>query len=110
MISAERFLEVWEAIKRLDSKYRPKQVGNLLIYVVTHIEPKTGIVTLTRDELAKKVGTTPNKISEAMGQLEKLNVIRRERVKIPGLNGRGKVVYRLNPHADWNKEFTKRHD
>lgn len=109
MISAaEQLLQVWEAIKKLEFKCRPKDVMELFIYIINNIETSTGIVTLTRDELAAKMGTNPNRISIAMGQLEKLNVIRRDRLKIPGTKGRGKARYRLNPYAEWNLDIKKR--
>ena len=37
-----------------------------------------------------------------MGTLEKMGVIRRERCKIEGMQGRGLAVYFINPHVAWN--------
>lgn len=37
-----------------------------------------------------------------MGTLEKMGVIRRERLRVEGLQGRGMAVYFINPHVPWN--------
>ena len=37
-----------------------------------------------------------------MGTLERMGVIRRERRKVAGMQGRGMAVYSINPHVGWN--------
>lgn len=105
MISPAQCLSVWNAIEEGDE---PRTTRRVFDYVLTHIETNTGLVTLTRDELADAVGIAPKHVSAAMGRLEKLGAIVRERVKVPGMRGPGKARYRLNPHVGWNGKLEKR--
>lgn len=105
MISPLQCLAVWNAIETLDE---PRTTRRVFDYVITHLETNTGIVTLTRDELAEAVGIRPEHVSHAMGRLEKLGAITRERVKVPGMKGPGKARYRINPHVAWNGKLEKR--
>ncbi len=76
--------------------------------MLTHIEPNTGLVTLTREEIAQTAEIKPQEVSRAMTRLENLGAITRERVKIPGLKGPGMVRYRINPNVGWNGKLEKR--
>jgi predicted transcriptional regulator len=58
---------------------------------------ETGEVALTRDEIAANTGTRPNTISQIMGELESIGAISREREKIAGMRGPGRVKYIVNP-------------
>ncbi|MBF0459703.1 MAG: helix-turn-helix domain-containing protein [Nitrospirae bacterium] len=102
MLSPAQCLAVWDAIRALPSEDRPQQVRHLFDLVITHIEVNTGLVTLTREELAKLIGTEPKHISTMMGTLEDLGVISRERVKVAGMRGAGVARYRVNAHVAWN--------
>ena len=53
MISPAQCLDVWNAIEKIE---KPHQTRRVFDYVLTHIETNSGIVTLTREELADKVG------------------------------------------------------
>lgn len=105
MISPAQCLLVWNAIEEVDE---PRTTRRVFDYVLTHIEINTGIVTLTRDELAEAIGIAPKHISSAMKRLEELGAITRERVKVPGMRGPGKARYRLNPHVGWNGKLERR--
>lgn len=105
MISPAQCLAVWNAIEELDE---PRSTRRVFDYVLTHIETNTGIVTLTRDELAEAVGIRPQHVSNAMKRLEDLGVIFRERVRVPGMKGPGKARYRMNPHVAWNGKLERR--
>ena len=59
-------------------------------------------VMLTRDEFAAEMGCAPKHVSTIMGTLERMGVIRRERRKVPGMQGPGMAVYFVNPHVAWN--------
>jgi hypothetical protein len=102
MLNPAQCLAVWDAIRELPADDRPNQVRHLFDLILTHIETNTGAVTLTREELAEKVGTTPNHISRMMGTLERLGVIYRRRVKVAGMRGAGVARYYVNPHVAWN--------
>lgn len=108
MLSPQQCLTVWDAIRDLPSDERPNQVRHLFDLVITHIEVNTGLVTLTREELAEKVGTAPANISRMMGTLEQMGVITRERQKVAGMRGAGIARYRVNPHVAWNGKLTIR--
>ena len=105
MISPAQCLLVWNAIEEGD---KPHETRRVFDYVLTHIETNTGLVTLTRDELAEKARIPAREVSRAMGRLEKLGAVVRERVKVPGMRGPGKARYRLNPHVGWNGKLTHR--
>jgi predicted transcriptional regulator len=57
---------------------------------------------LTRDEIAAEIGCAAGDVSRVMGTLERMGVIRRERRKVEGMQGRGVAVYSINPHVGWN--------
>lgn len=105
MISPAQCLVVWNAIKKVE---KPIETRDVFDYVLTHIETNSGLVTLTREEIAEKVGIAPKHVSSAMGRLEKLGVIFRERAKVAGMRGRGIARYRLNPHVAWNGKLENR--
>ncbi len=105
MISPSQCLLVWEAIKEGD---RPYETRDVFDYVLTHIETNTGIVTLTREELAERAHIHPREVTKAMKRLEDIGAIVRERVKVPGMRGPGKARYRLNPHVGWNGKLERR--
>lgn len=105
MISPAQCLFIWNAIVEGE---RPHETRRVFDYVITHLEPNTGIVTLSRDELASAVGISAYDVSRAMTRLESLGAITRERVKVPGMKGPGKVRYRINPHVGWNGKLARR--
>ncbi|GEL51858.1 helix-turn-helix domain-containing protein [Acetobacter tropicalis] len=102
MLSRNQTIAIWDAIRALPSDDRPHQVRHVFDLVLVNLRQDTGEVLLTRDQLAEKVGCTSNHISRMMGTLEKMGVIRRERRKIEGVQGRGVAVYFINPHVAWN--------
>ncbi|MBF0562080.1 MAG: hypothetical protein HQL37_08680 [Alphaproteobacteria bacterium] len=105
MISPEQCLAVWDAIRQMD---RPELTRHVFDLVLTHIEPNTGAVTLTREEISDRVGTEPRNVSTVMTQLEEHKVIFRRRLKVAGMRGRGPVRYYLNPHVAWNGKLEVR--
>lgn len=110
MLSPAQCLTVWDAIRVLPSEDRPQQVRHLFDLVLTHIETNTGLVTLTREELAELIGTEPRNVSTMMGTLEEMGVITRERVKVAGMRGAGVARYRVNAHVAWNGKLTIREE
>lgn len=105
MISPAQCLAVWNAIEELPGDVRPRVVRRVFDYVLTHIETNTGLVTLTREEIADRVGVRPQEVSEAMGTLERMKVVFRERKRVAGMRGPGIARYRLNQHVAWNGEL-----
>ena len=105
MISPKQCLAVWDAIETGECPHETDKVFKLLI---THVETNTGIMTLTREEIAERIGTAPRNVSSAMKRLEDMGVVFRERVKVPGMKGPGKARYRLNPHVAWNGDLQTR--
>ena len=63
--------------------------------------------TLSR-KLNVSLPFAPRDVSSAMGRLEKLGVIFRERWKTPGMRGPGIARYRLNSHVGWNGKLENR--
>ena len=62
-------------------KDRPHQVRHLFDLVLTHLEWNTGLVLLTREDLAGLIGTSPANVSRMMGTLKRIGVIVRERTR-----------------------------
>lgn len=102
MLSPAQCLAVWDAIAKLPQEYRPQEVDRVFKIVITHIEVNTGLVTLTREEIGERLKIQPAKVSAAMGVLEELGVISRERVRVAGMRGRGVARYRVNSHVAWH--------
>lgn len=108
MISKEQTARVWDAIRALPPDARPHQVRHAFDLVLLNLRMDTGEVMLTRDQLADKIGTSPDNISTIMGTLEKLGVIFRQRRKVEGMRGPGQAVYFLNEHVGWEGDLTIR--
>ena len=105
MLNPSQCLAIWNAIDKLPTKGRPYTVRRVFDYVLTHIEQNTGIVTLTREELAEALNVRPQEVSTAMGILEEMKVVFRERVKVAGMRGPGVARYRLNQWVAWNGDL-----
>jgi hypothetical protein len=108
MLNPSQCLAVWDEIRELPPEERPNQVRHLFDLILTHIETNTGLVTLTREEMAAMIGTEPRNISSMMGTLERMGVIFRLRHKMPGMRGPGVARYRVNSHVAWNGKLTVR--
>ncbi len=105
MIDPCQCLAVWEAIWSMP---RPIETRKVFDLVLTHIEPNSGAVTLTREEIAERVGARPQEVSTIMTELEFHHIVTRKRLKVAGQRGRGPVRYYLNPHVAWNGKLELR--
>ncbi|GBR68973.1 hypothetical protein GKA01_26790 [Gluconobacter kanchanaburiensis NBRC 103587] len=108
MLSRIQTAAIWDAIRELSSDDRPNQVRHAFDLVLLNLRQDTGEVLLTRDQLADRIGCAPKNVSTIMGTLEKMGVIRRERRRIEGVQGRGMAVYFINPHVAWNGSLDAR--
>jgi len=88
MLSPAQNAEVVRWINR-NSK-RPQKASELWATLLEHLRMDTGEIMATRQELAQRVGETPQNLSRIMTELASINAIRREK------EGR-KVRYFLNP-------------
>lgn len=102
MLSRTQTAAVWNAIRKLPADARPNHVRHAFDLVLLNLRQDTGEVMLTRDQLAAEIGCAPNHVSRIMGTLERMGVIRRERRRVEGMQGRGMAVYFINPHVAWN--------
>lgn len=102
MLSRDQTAAVWDAIRALPADDRPNHVRHAFDLVLLNLRQDTGEVMLTRDQLAERIGCAPKHVSTIMGTLERMGVIRRERRRIEGVQGRGMAVYFINPHVAWN--------
>lgn len=64
-----------------------------------HLRRDTGEIMLRREEMAEKLGTTPNNVSAVMSELKDLGAVSRTREKIDGVRGPGMVRYFMNPNV-----------
>ena len=95
MISADQNRAV---VRWLNSNSRrPMKATTLWAELFSVIDRDTGEVMLTRDQLAEIVETTPEDISAIMGELEGIGAISRQRERIAGMRGPGRVRYFMNP-------------
>lgn len=102
MLSREQTKAIWAAIRALPADDRPHQVRHAFDLVLLNLRQDTGEVMLRRDELAAEIGCAPKHVSTIMGTLERMGVVRRERMRVEGIQGRGVAVYFVNPHVAWN--------
>jgi hypothetical protein len=65
----------------------------------TALRADTGEILLTRDELADRVGVGPGEVSRVMHELADIGAIIIRREKVPGMRGRGRAVYLMNPNV-----------
>lgn len=102
MINRVQTKAVWDAIRALPGADRPGHVRHAFDLVLLNLRHDSGEVMLTRDEIAAEIGCAAGHVSRIMGTLERMGVIRRERRKVVGMQGRGMAVYFINPHVGWN--------
>ena len=108
MLSRAQTKAIWDAIRALPADERPGHVRHAFDLVILNLRQDTGEVMLTRDQLAEEIGCDPNHVSNVMGTLERMGVIRRERRRIDGMRGPGVAVYFVNPHVAWNGSLDAR--
>lgn len=108
MLSRTQTAAIWDAIRALPPDDRPNQVRHAFDLVLLNLRQDTGEVLLTRDQLAERIGCASKNVSTIMGTLERMGVIRRERRRIEGVQGRGVAVYFINPHVAWNGSLDAR--
>lgn len=76
---------------------RPMQAVELWSHILCVFRGDTGEILETRDEMAEFLGVSPTNVSRIMGELERVGAIARERRRISGKKGPGRVVYKLLP-------------
>lgn len=106
LINPAQCLLIWSTIDANDPK--PRTTRRVFDHVITHIETNTGVVTLTHEEIAELIGVRSSEVSSAMGRLEKIGAVIRERVKTPGTRGPGKTQHRINPNIAWSGSLKHR--
>lgn len=89
MISPEQNAEVVDWLEA--NSRRPQKAIKLWSRLLVHLRIDTGEIMATRQELADRIGETPQNLSSIMTELASINAIRREK------HGR-EVRYFLNPH------------
>ena len=65
----------------------------------TALRRDTGEIMLSRDELAERIGASADEVSRVMGELASVGAIITHREKVPGMRGRGRAVYFMNPNV-----------
>jgi len=86
----------------LEHSSRPRKAVELWILLFEHLHRDTGEIALTREELATEIGETADNVSRLMTELEGIGAVSRRRERVPGLRGRGRVVYFMNPNVATN--------
>ena len=83
----------------LEHAERPREALDLWALLFRHLDRHTGMILLTRDELAEQVGTHSDNVSRIMADLESIGAISRRRERVPGMRGPGMVRYFMNAHV-----------
>lgn len=78
---------------------RPGVVEDVWFLLFEHVHPGTGEILLRRDEIAEKLGLSPDRVSEAMSVLDKIGAISRRRERAEGVRGPGYVRYFMNANV-----------
>src|SRR3954447_21786276 len=81
---------------------RPKVALVLWQELFTALPRDTGEIMLTREELAERVGTHPNNVSQIMNELAGIGAVIIHRERVAGMRGPGRVVYLMNPTVATN--------
>ena len=81
----------------LEHADRRREALALWALLFEHLDRHTGMILLTRDELATQVGAHPDNITRIMADLESIGAISRRRERVGGLRGPGMVRYFMNP-------------
>src|SRR3954452_17125475 len=97
MISPEQNAAV---VRRLQESSRyPTLAVRLWSELFTVLRRDTGEITLTRDELAERVGATVGEVSCIMSELAREGTVIVHRERVAGMRGRGRAVYLMNPNV-----------
>jgi hypothetical protein len=108
MLNLRQIDAVWAWIRTLKAKDRPGRVRHCFDLILTNLEPETGVVLLTRAELAERLNCRPDHVSAVMKLLRDRGVIIADRMKVAGLRGAGLAVYRVNAEVAWNGHLDNR--
>jgi hypothetical protein len=100
MLSPEQNAAVMRWLHR-HSK-RPRIALALWGELFTALRRDTGQIMLTRDELADRIGTYPDHISQIMGELADISAVTVRRERVAGMRGPGRAVYFMNPTIGTN--------
>lgn len=92
MLEMRQIDAIWDAVDQLPSKHRPREVRRVLDKILTNINRNTGIIDISRKEIAERTGIALRNISTAITVLATMGVVIRE----------DKTTLRINPHAAWN--------
>lgn len=96
---------VWSMIDGLPRRDRPAEVRRVFDQVLLNLNFDTGEVGLTRDQLAEAARMDARAVTKAMAVLAREGVIVREYERLPGVRGRGRAVYSINPYVAWTGDL-----
>jgi Crp-like helix-turn-helix domain len=83
----------------LEHAERRREAIALWALLFEHLDRHTGMILLTRDELAEQVGAHPDNVTRIMADLEAIGAISRRRERVAGMRGPGVARYFMNPNV-----------
>jgi hypothetical protein len=83
----------------LEHAERRREAIALWALLFEHLDRHTGMILLTRDELAEQVGAHPDNVTRIMADLESIGAISRRRERVAGMRGPGMARYFMNPNV-----------
>lgn len=78
---------------------RPFLAMRLWSLCFRYLRMDTGEIVLSREEIAEKLGASPEHVSRVVGELVEFGALSRRRESVAGLRGRGVVRYFMNPNV-----------
>jgi hypothetical protein len=76
---------------------RPLVALRIWALAFAHLDRQTGEILLSRDQIAEAVDETADHVSGIMTELVQFGAISRQRVRVAGMRGPGRVRYFMNP-------------
>jgi hypothetical protein len=102
IVDAERLHAVFEELRNA-SKLRASAVARrLLSLMLAYLCPETGLVELSRDDMARRLQCSPAQISDALGLLHELGAVAREYRSVPGAGRGAQVLAYVDPALAWS--------
>lgn len=102
LVDPDQLLAVLEGTRRMPPIFRPGAARRLLVLALANLCPTTGVVQLTRNQLAELLAINGTDVSLGMATLERLGALRIEPRPATG-HGRTapRIAYRINPALAW---------
>lgn len=101
LVDPDQLLAVLEKLRGFEARWRPTVARRVLTLAMANLCPATGLIQLTRDQIARLLSVHTAEVSTALTALESLGAIRRERLAGRPAAGSAATVAFINPSLAW---------